>query len=70
MTLILYIAFYHFLLILLLLCCIIIGDDYDKVNTSEDNIRFLLNDKYINFIDSYLYIPIHYWYDRYMDMDR
>ena len=24
----------------------------------------------INFIDSYLYIPIHYWYDRYMDMDR
>ena len=25
-----------------------IGDDYDKVNTSEDNIRFLLNDKYIN----------------------
>ena len=31
-----------------------IGDDYDKVNTSEDNIRFLLNDKYINFIDSYV----------------
>lgn len=63
-----YIAFYHFLLILLLLCCIIIYYYMDQKNyesrTGNNRVQI------INFIDSYLYIPIHYWYDRYMDMDR
>ena len=58
MTLILYIAFYHFLLILLY------GSKNYESRSGNNRVQI------INFIDSYLYIPIHYWYDRYMDMDR
>ena len=68
MTLILYIAFYHFftdsVIIVLYHNILLYGSKNYESRTGNNRVQI------INFIDSYLYIPIHYWYDRYMDMDR